>query len=179
MGSVLNAQSPIGTFSITTGIGLVPTYTGKTAQTDVPALSIQAGYRISQSFSLQGYIGYSAFSSSPKTYSDGIESKVSNKTTTVGVKAQLHKDFTDKLEMYGGIMLGYASFNTTETNVNTGEKVIRDLDSPSPYDPNAPNGEILYSGFVGSKFWFKPKASVFGELGYGISIFNVGFSFRL
>lgn len=177
--SVLKAQSPVGSFTITTGIGLTPTYIGKTAKTDIPALSFQAGYRISQNFSMHGFLGYSASSSTPKAFSDGIVSKVSNKTTTVGLKAQLHKDFTDKLEMYGGVLLGYAIFNTSETDLTTGEKIVREENTPSPYNPNAPNGEILYSGYVGSKFWFNPKISVFGELGFGISILNAGFSFRL
>ncbi len=177
--SVLNAQSPKGSFDITTGIGIIPTYTGKNAHTEIPALSIQAGYRVSENFSLNGYVGFSASTSTPKLLYDGIDSQISNKTTMLGLKGILHKNFTEKIEMYGGMLLGYSFFNTKETDMNTGLEVVREPGTPTPYDPNAPKGQVLYSGFVGAKFWFKPKASVFAEFGYGISIMNLGFSFRI
>ncbi len=177
--SILSAQSPIGHLTITTGIGLTPTYVGKTAHTDIPALSLQAGYRISRSFSMQGFVGHSASSSTPKAFSDGIESQVSNKTTAFGLKAQWHRDFTDQLEMYGGVMLGYATYKLKEIDLSNGKEIIRTTDAPSPYDPNAPDGQAIFGGFVGSKYWFTRHISLFGELGYGVSILTAGFSFRL
>ena len=178
--SILNAQSsPKGSFDLSAGIGIIPTYTGKNANTEIPALSLQGGYRVSEKFSINGFLGFSKSTSTPKLLQDGTDSQITNKTTMFGIKGMLHKNFTDKIEMYGGMILGYSIFNTTETDAKTGLLVVRDKGAPTPYDPNAPNGQVLYAGFVGSKYWFKPKASIFAELGYGISILNMGFSFRL
>ena len=179
LGTVLSAQSPAGSFTLSAGIGIIPTYIGKTTHTDIPALSFQAGYRISNSFSLNGYFGYTAATADPKLTFDGILSKVSNKTTMFGLKAQLHRNFTDKIEIYGGSLLGYASFKRSETDMHSGEKVVRTPDQPTPYDPDAPQGRFIYSGFVGGKYWLTPKMSAYTEVGFGISLVNLGFSFRL
>ena len=177
--TIVTAQSPAGSFFISSGIGIMPSYIGKTAQTEIPAISLEAGYRISNIFSLNAYVGYTEASSKPKVLSDGIESSVHNKTTMFGIKSQLHKNFTDKIEMYGGVILGLSTFNRTETDVRTGEKVVRESNQPTPYDPNAPNSQLLYSGFVGGKYWLNPRLGFYSEIGVGISLLTAGFSVRL
>ncbi len=178
--TVLHSQSsPVGSFSISTGIGIVPTYTGKTVTTNIPALSFQVGYRVSEGFSLSAYAGFTEATSKTRVFSDGLESQVNNKTSMFGLKGQFHKDFTDKIELYGGLLIGVSRFNTTETNVKTGEVVVRSPGQPTPYNPNAPKGQFLYSGFVGGKYSINPTIGLFAELGYGISLANLGFKFQL
>jgi len=175
----LSAQSPVGHATISTGFGAIPTYTGKTAKTNVPAVSLQVGYRISEKFSMNAYVGYTQATSTPRTFSDGLESQVNNKTTMIGLKSQFHRDFTDKIEMYGGMLIGASLFNTTEYDVKTGDIVQREPDQPTPYNPNAPKGQFLYAGFVGAKYSLNPKLGAYTELGYGISLLNFGLKFQL
>ncbi len=177
--TVLCAQSPVGSFSISTGIGIIPTYTGKTASTNIPALSLQVDYRVSEKFSLGAYAGFTEATSTPREFSDGTVSQVNNKTSMFGLKGQFHRDFSDKIQLYGGFLIGLSRFNTTETDINTGEVVKRQPDQPTPYNPNAPKGQFLYSGFVGSKYSINPKLGFFTELGFGISLVNLGFKIQL
>lgn len=176
--SILNAQSP-GKLIISSGIGIAPTYHGSTASTDMPAVSLQVGYEVSKKFSLSAYAGYTAASSNQKLLSDGLLSKVENKTTAFGLRGEFRKDMTDRLEVYGGMVLGYKAFNITEFDVRTGEAVERDPDAPTPYNPNAPKGQAFYSGFVGTKYFFKKNIGLFGEFGYGLSLVNLGATFKL
>ena len=97
----------------------------------------------------------------------------------VGLRGQLHKDFTEKIEIYGGTMLGYAFFNTTEKDMRTGDVVIREQGAPTPFDPNAPKGQFVYSGFVGSKYALSKKMRVYAEIGLGVALVSTGFSFQL
>ena len=172
-------SSPAGSFFISSGVGIIPSYTGKTTQTDFPAVNLEIGYRISKGFSLNTYFGYTAVSSTPKVHSDGIESEVQNKTKMIGLKGQFHRNFTDKIEMYGGALVGISSFKRSETDMRTGEKVLRTIEEPSPYNPNAPTAQFLYSGVIGCKYWLNPKVGAYTELGFGISLLNLGVSVKL
>ena len=91
----------------------------------------------------------------------------------------MHKNFTDRIEMYGGVILGLSTYKRQETDVRTGEKVIRQVDEPTPYNPNAPNASILYSGFIGGKYWINPRIGVYSELGLNVSLLSAGVSVRL
>ncbi|MEO1262260.1 MAG: hypothetical protein AAFZ15_25870 [Bacteroidota bacterium] len=177
--TVVSAQSPAGSIFISSGIGIIPSYTGKATQTEFPAVSFEAGYRISNAFSLNAYVGYTEASTEPKVLSDGIESSVHNKTTMFGLKGQLHKNFTDKVEMYGGIILGFSTFDRTETDLKTGEKIVRTTDEPSPYNPNEPGARLLYSGFIGGKYWLNPRIGVYSEMGLSVSLLTAGISVRI
>ena len=81
--------------------------------------------------------------------------------------------------MYGGALLGISSFNRAEMDLRTGEKVVRQIDEATPYNPKAPKAQIMYSGFIGAKYWINPKIGIYSELGLGVSILNAGFSFRI
>lgn len=177
--SIVCAQtSPAGSVYVSTGIGIVPAYTGKTVQTNVPAINFELSYRVTNNFSMSAYAAYTKATSTPQSFSDGAETHIENQTKMLGLKGQLHKNFTDKFEMYGGAVIGYASFNKEETYLETGQKVIRDKEAPTPFDPNAPDGQITYAGFIGAKYWATPKFGLYSELGFGLSIMNAGFSFK-
>ena len=63
--------------------------------------------------------------------------------------------------------------------MRTGEKVIRQIEDPTPYNPNAPDAQFLYAGFIGVKYWLRPKIGVYSELGSAVSILSAGISVRL
>lgn len=171
--SVLSAQST-KKFQVSTGIGIAPVYHGKNANTDVPALNLQFTYQVGENFSLGAFLGYSASTSDERIFSDGLHSKVENKTTAFAVRGEFKKDWNDKLQLYSGLMVGYKAFNLKEIDTQTGELVQREPNAPTPYNPNQPNGDLLYSAFVGAKYFFKDQIGVYGELGYGLSLFTIG-----
>lgn len=175
--SVLSAQSS-NKITISTGIGLAPVYHGKNANTDLPALSLNITYQISETFALGAYTGYAASTSSERIFSDGLTSKMENKTTAFAIRGEFKRDLTDKFELYGGLMLGYKAFQLKEIDTKTGLAVEREPGAPTPYNPNPPKGDVLYSGFFGAKYYFKDHVGAFGEIGYGLSLFTVGTSFR-
>lgn len=177
--AVLHSQSNTGKFTFSTGIGLVPTYYGKETKTLLPAISIQAGYKFNSKFELSGFLGKTHVNSTPRALSDGLVSRMDNKTTVMGLRGVLNKSLTSKLDMYGGAMIGYASFDLSEIDNSTGEIVVRNPDSPTPYNPNAPDGGFVYAGFIGMKYSFHPVFGVYTEVGYGISLLNAGLAIQL
>lgn len=175
--SVLSAQSH-KKFQVATGIGIAPVYHGKNVNTDVPALNLQVTYLLSENFSLGAYAGYSASTSDERIFSDGLRSKVENKTTAFAIRGEFKKDWTDRLQLYSGLMIGYKAFNLREIDTQTGELVQREPDAPTPYNPNQPKGDLLYSAFVGTKYYFKDQIGVYGEIGYGLSLITIGTTFK-
>ncbi|HFA51099.1 MAG TPA: hypothetical protein ENJ95_18965 [Bacteroidetes bacterium] len=176
--SIMSAQSH-KKLSISTSIGIVPTYTGKNVKTEVPPLSIHLDYKLSNNFSLGAYAGYTAATSKPRLLTDGIVSQVENKTANFALRGAFHRDMTDKLAIHGGILLGYSAFNTKEMDADSGEKIVRERNVPSPYDPDAPKGQPFYAGFVGGKYSLGNVASLTAEIGGGTSIVSFGLSFSI
>ena len=74
-------------------------------------------------------------------------------------------DFPSNIDLYAGIGLG---FNYLSHDY-----------SPDVLLKSDRNGFNLgYNFFAGARYYFKPNAAVFGELGYGLSFLNVGLTIR-
>jgi hypothetical protein len=76
-------------------------------------------------------------------------------------------------------MLGFLHSSTREFDKNTNETIVREIDGPTPYDPNQPKGRFNYSGFVGTTYYFAKGVGIFAEAGYGVSLLNTGVTIRL
>ncbi|MDR1557649.1 MAG: hypothetical protein LBS88_11585 [Tannerellaceae bacterium] len=84
----------------------------------------------------------------------------------LGARGAFHYQFIDKLDTYGGLMLGYNI--ATARWAGDGESI------------GAASGSAFgYSLFVGGRYFFKPKLGVYSEVGYGISYLSVGVTFKL
>lgn len=78
----------------------------------------------------------------------------------VGARASYHHDFgIENLDTYGGVMLGY-----NKIGYDTG------------YIGSA--GGVVYSGYVGGRYYFTEKIGAFGEVGYGIANLTVGLAVK-
>jgi len=73
-------------------------------------------------------------------------------------------DFPENIDLYGGIGFGfnYKSHKIIPTGVGFDESGF----------------QAGYHFFVGGRYYFKKQASVFAEIGYGLSFLNVGFTIR-
>lgn len=181
--SLLTAQSShsvaSGRISISTGIGLAPTYYKAGETTGLPPLTFKLGVDLTKQFSLAAFAGYSSVTTGEKSFSQDFGSYLVNKTMVVGLRAETKKVFSKKFEVYGGAMLGYHHSDVKEYDSETHVLAVRASDAATPFDPNAPKGKMVYSAFMGANYRFAKKIGAYCELGYGISLVNAGLTFRL
>lgn len=168
-----------GKFAFGASVGLLPSYAMDDAETHVPPINVRAGVRLSQRFTLSSFLGYTDVTSAPKLFNDGYSTVINNKTLLLGLRSEMHKEITDRVEMYGGILLGWSHSQRMEKDAVTGIEMKRDANTPTPYNPNAPNAQMLYAGFVGATYFVDDKLGVFSEIGYGISLLSVGVMMKM
>lgn len=174
-----NRTTQFGKFAFSAGIGTVPTYVAGDAKTHVPAISLRAGVLVSKRFTLSTFLGYTDITSAPREFFDGYSTVVNNKTIMFGLRSELHKEITEKVDFYGGLTFGFASSNRTEKDSETGLPMQRDAEGPTPYNPNAPTTSFLYAGYVGASYYFDNKFGAFAEAGYGISLLSIGVTVKM
>jgi hypothetical protein len=176
----LNAQNQAfkkGNVNLSLGYGIVPTFINDGGSSNIPPLSARIGYALSNNINVSGYVGYSATTSKPEVVSDGILSKTRNDLLILGLRGEIHSDRDDKFDFYGGFMFGYNIPMVEETSVSDGSEIVRDPNEPFKY-PEAQNN-LVYSGFIGASYFFKPKMAAYTEVGYGVSLVNLGLTFKL
>lgn len=89
----------------------------------------------------------------------------------IGVRGSYHANEllnlnNDKLDLYGGVSLGYYISKYSDNTGYTGT-----------YD-NAYGGRAFLGVHVGGRYYFKPNLGGFAELGYGVSTLKVGVAFK-
>jgi hypothetical protein len=108
---------------------------------------------------LGGYLGYSA---TKQDYY--FEAK--NSTLIIGARGYFHYALVNKLDTYGGVLLGYRNENTSYTG---------NENSHNDYKEGSATANI----FVGSRYFFNEKIAGMAELGWGLSMFTLGVTLRL
>ena len=164
IGLTYNAQAQYekGQIDANLGVGFGASFA--TGSVSLPPVSFSLDFGINDNISLGGYVGYS---SSSEDFS-GFGGNYSWKYTyiIVGARGAYHFDLVDNMDTYAGLMLGY--------NVATVK-----YDGPSGNLFGTPSaGGIAYSAFFGARYHFGESFGVYGELGYGIAIFNVGVTMK-
>lgn len=180
--SVIFAQSSKSTpsrFTISTGIGLFPTYYKSDESKGVPPLNLRLGYDITKSFGVSTFFGYSTTKSSPDIFAENENSHINNKTMVYGLRFDVRKELSDKLNFYGGGMVNYFHADVKEYDNNTKALVVRPEGTPTPFNPDAKKGKFTYTAFVGATVNIAKKVGLYGEIGYGISIANLGITVRI
>jgi len=112
--------------------------------------------------SLGGYVGNTGYKYTSGSYTSKWNYFV------VGARGAYHYNgFTSvpKLDVYGGAMLGY--------NIVKYSSDSEDIEMANSYG----NG-IGLSGFLGSRWFFSNSMGAYAELGYGVSVLNVGLTFK-
>jgi hypothetical protein len=143
-------------------------------------VNVKIGYNIADHFNINLYTGYSASTSKAVKDHNGNMRDYSNKFLMIGLRTESHAAKTDKFDIYGGFMFGYNKSFVTETIYLNG-----DLESPIDAPSNEPttfkpaDDKVLFSGFVGATYFVTPKLGIYGEVGYGVSLVNIGVAFKL
>lgn len=179
----VNAQNKVykkGNFFGSAGIGLLPTYFADNAQVDMLPVNIKVGYNIADHFNVNLYTGYSASTSNSVKDHNGDMRDYENKFLMIGLRTELHAAKTDKFDIYGGFMFGYNKSFINETIYENGD-IESPIDAPSnePTTFKPAGDKVLFSGFVGATYFATPKLGIYGEVGYGVSLVNLGVAFKL
>lgn len=180
--TTLSAQSSKSTpsrITISTGIGLLPTYTKASENNGMLPVSFMLGYDLTKNFSLGAFFGFSSTTSSSKDFIDNGGSFVTNKTKVFGLRTEVKKPFSEKVAGYGGVMLGVHHADVKEYQNQTKALVVRPEGGPTPFNPNAKKGRLAYAAYMGATYKVAKRVSLYGELGYGISIANIGVTVRI
>jgi hypothetical protein len=158
-------------WEIRAGMGLLPTFLKDQVSTQLLPVSLELRYRLAQRFSL-GLVGGHSISTARFTHFSGDEQTFRNAFTMVALRGAVHSSPWEKWEVYGGMYLGYSHANVTCDEVTHKDEGHSDLPRPQ-----VRNG-LLFSAFVGASVRAYDHVHLFGELGYGLSLTTVGFSYR-
>lgn len=108
-----------------------------------------------------GYLGYAAY----KFEYSGWGWKYTN--IIIGPRGYLHYNLMDNLDTYAGAMLGYNILSSKETG-----------NSIPGYNYNASKSGLIFSGFIGARYFFSDKLAGMVELGSGIAYLNLGVALK-
>jgi hypothetical protein len=143
-------------------------YSGAYFKGTIPPLSISFEQGIKDNIlekgviGVGGYLGYSSYKYEVMDwgykYSDII----------IAARGSFHYPFIEKLDTYTGLLAGYEILTHRE---------FGDLGVGSPL--GAANGGIVWSWYVGGRYYFSEKMAAMAELGYGISYLTLGISLKL
>jgi hypothetical protein len=111
-----------------------------------------------------GIGGFLAYASYKETGYYG-DSYWSFNRMVIGARGSLHYPFVDKLDTYGGLMLGFNS-NTWNWHGSGSERT------------NDGGSGLGFSLYAGARYYFSEKFAAMGELGYGISYLNLGIALK-
>ncbi len=155
------------------GFGLMNTFIDKNTEAAMPPLSMRFSYRIKKTVSVGTYLGYSRtnYVAPPNDGRDNPEPpELTNNHFQIGLRGQGHF-VQDRLDFYGGAMIGY-NFSINESANLSPDKRVQGVVVEDFAD------KIVFSGFVGGKYLLTEHFGIFGEVGYGVSIFNIGITSR-
>jgi hypothetical protein len=154
------------------GIGIGSYLGGTGYSTKIPPISASIEYGVKDDLfdenSSLGIGGYIAYTSNQQEYT------LANQTYgwdyshfILGARGIVHYQWVEKLDTYGGLMLGYnvASSSSFGTNVANGVSA-------------SSVGGFAFSLFVGARYYFSDNIAAFGELGYGIAALQLGVALK-
>jgi hypothetical protein len=152
------------------GLGLGATYYtgGFGYKTTVPPIFIAGDYCVREklgpgNLGVGGYLGYSAYK---WDYSNG-DYGVKYTTFLIAARGTYHfTDLVDKLDLYGGVMLG--------------AKIISDKAYGNWYGATYTTNSsgVVYDLCAGARYYFTDSFGAMAELGYGIAWLKIGVSLK-
>lgn len=166
-----------GDLEFSTGIGLVPTFAADKAQTVVPPISLRLDYYLSSNISIGGYAAFSSTTSQINRPNGTIDA-YENDFYVAGIRSSANSNDLNHWRIYGGLMLGYTMPNVTKTST-IAEPKDGNNEASGPSFSREPRNQFIYSGYIGARRYFSPKMAGFAELGYGVSLFNIGLTIKL
>lgn len=161
-----------GDLSFNAGVGFLPTASSANVNAKIPPLSLSANYRVSKNASVGAFAAFASTSFRSDLPKHAVIPRSSDSQQfMVGARGSVHYDL-NKTTFYGGLMLGYNQ-----------ERMVTDIpesmEDEIPVFPVVTKGKAIYTAFIGTQHMLTKSLGLYGEVGYGISIFNLGLSFKL
>ena len=160
---MLQAQHSLGDFNLNLGIGLRPTFGNGTSV--LPPIGASGEYGIQDDLSVGGYIAYATYKENYQTLGKFRYSYI-----IIGPRASYHLGNLLKtpkeLDPYVGAFLGYTIGSTK-------------WDGAGNIPTTSSIGGLGWSGHIGARYQVSDNLRLFGELGYGISVLQVGVSLKM
>lgn len=151
------------------GIGFgSTTYGGSLYSTAIPPVSasfevgIKDGVLDEGSIGVGGYLGFSRYKWEYLSWGYNYTNLI------LGARGVFHYPFMDKLDTYGGLLLGFRIVSSKEFG-----------DAVFGYNYSATSSGLATSLFVGGRYYFSDNLAAMLELGYGISYINLGIALKL
>ncbi len=168
-----NIEFKKGDVEAQVGVGLMSTFVGKNTNTTILPLSLSVNYRLQKHLSIGAYLGYSQTEYvAPEEDGEklpGMTPELVNNYFLTGLRFQGHFS-RDRFDFYGGGMIGYNfSVNESENLTDGRLQNIRVEDYADAW---------TWSGYIGAKYLLTKHFGVFGEVGYGASLFTIGINTR-
>ena len=173
----LFAQTERAGVTLSLSAGVLPTYLKDQATQNVWPVSVAAGYRFKGMLALNAYAGYSVATSELQTLADETQVRYRNSSSMFGLKAALHTTRFERVDVYGGSMLGLYRSTVTQLNIDGTVAELPKTDEPTqtkPYKYGQPEDKFLVTAFVGATWYVNNRISLYGEAGWGISILQAG-----
>ncbi|MCB0652420.1 MAG: hypothetical protein KDC85_14175 [Saprospiraceae bacterium] len=153
-------------------VGVIPTFVKDQIHTEFPPVMLGMNYRLNERYSVGLIAGHTRVRSAADLMNDGDFEQFQNKFYLVGGRFAVHSTYFEKWDLYGGMNFAY-----TISHVDILRGNITLLKKHLNFKPV--KGSFMTSAFLGARFLIKPKTSLFGEVGYGISLLSFGITRRL
>lgn len=173
-----NTRFAKGDIEISAGVGIIPTFFADQSKTIIPPLSAKIGYRVTNNLSLAAYAAYSSSETDQISLPDGSVTHYENDYLILGLRGAAHTNRLDNWDIYGGFLFGYNMPQVTENRTFTTSGDVEPV-SDQPSFTRPAEHTFTYSGFVGASYFFGKNMGAYAEIGYGISLLNVGLNFKI
>jgi hypothetical protein len=154
------------------GVGIIPTFAKDQIQTEFPPALCRLDYRLNNRYSFGVFAGHTIVRSITDLLGDGAYEEFRNRFSMGGIRFAVHSTYFEKWDLYGGMNFAYTISKVEVLNGN-----ITQLKNHLNYKPV--RGAMMTSAFLGAKYLIKPKTTLFGEVGYGISLLSFGVTRKL
>lgn len=140
------------------GFGLAGLY----GSSSLPPITAGFEYGLENKISLGGMVG---FAGSKETVFGG---EWSYSYVIIGARGAYHfLENNDKVDAYGGVMLGYNIVSSSASTTIPG------------FTFSASGSYMLFGIYGGARYYFSPNFGVYGEVGYGVGFLNIGIAYKL
>lgn len=159
-------------FSVEAYHGLTNTFSKDVTRTVASPLSLGLNYRISPVFSMGLFAGRSNYASEINYYDKRYTTATETRSQIFSLRLNAHLPIGLRGEAYGGIGFGHRTTDITASEPPRHSETVS--------DPIVrPQNGFLSTAQVGVRYSLSPRIGIQGEISSGISLLNVGVSYRL
>jgi Outer membrane protein beta-barrel domain len=168
----VNAQLQEKQSLINFGIGLGSSYSSSGFTTSIPPIEASYEMMISENLSVGGFFGVSSFGFEYKR--SGYSTEINYNYYNFGGLVNYHFVNNETWNVYAGGRLGY-----TSSSIEYESKEIQEFLEETNSITGISGSGFLFAANAGVRYHLSEKFALNSELGFGISIFKIGITYKL